>query len=458
MRAVLTPLVVAILVLTLGPSVSADDGDTERRKQQTDAQVRRSAQKLEDLSGQLRDAVVAMEATEARIPAAQTQLSRVRGTLAAARARDAALAVKLQRARARQRRTKTNFELTQSSVKASTSMVGRIARTAYQNGSLSEWAAVIGSETPQQLASGLAALQSTSRAQGALLVRLGEDRADLAAARATIRAYAAQVAQMKAAQRAFVVRIEGLEAQALAATRRLQALARERATAAARVRTERAAERGRYERAVAESRRLALRIAAERRAAERRLERQRRRMAAREAAHALNDGGGNVGGGGGGSTAGGDSGGGGGGSGLLWPVPGPITTTAGPRTNPVTGRASCHAGIDVGAGYGTPIRAMASGIVLQTTVIAWDGYTTVIAHGGGLTTWYAHQSRFAVRPGQNVSRGEIIGYVGSTGFSTGPHLHFNVAIDEVAYDPLGWFGGSRRTVASMCPGGPSPVL
>jgi len=139
-------------------------------------------------------------------------------------------------------------------------------------------------------------------------------------------------------------------------------------------------------------------------------------------------------------------------------VGGPITTYAGPRTNPVTGLASCHAGIDVAAGYGTPIRAMASGEVLQTTVNAWDGYTTIIAHGAGMTTWYAHQSRFGVRPGEYVSRGEVIGYVGSTGFSTGPHLHFNVAINEVAYDPQGWFGGPRRTVASLCPGGPAPVL
>ena len=142
----------------------------------------------------------------------------------------------------------------------------------------------------------------------------------------------------------------------------------------------------------------------------------------------------------------------------MWPVSGPITTYAGPRTNPVTGMASCHAGLDVAAEYGTPIRALADGVVLQTTFLAWDGYTTVIAHGSGMTTWYAHQSRFGVSPGQSVSRGEVIGYVGSSGFSTGPHLHFNIAIDEVAFDPMGWFGGVRRTVASMCPGGPAPIL
>lgn len=440
-------MIVAALVAALGPPVSADIDDTRRRKEQAEAQVRRSAQRLEDLSARLRDAVAALEATEARIPAAQAQLARVRGTLAAARARDAALAAKLDAMRAGQRRTQRRIDATQARLDASAVMVGRIARTAYQSGSLSEWAAVLGSSSPRQLASGIATLQSSARAQAALLLRLGEDRADLGAGLATLRARAERVAEMKAAQEALVGRIEGLEAQALDAAQRLQTLAQERSAAAARVRDERAAERGRYERAVAESRRLARRVAAQRRAAERRLKRQRLREAARQAAGAS-----------GGAAHNAGDGGGSGASGLLWPVPGPITTYAGPRTNPVTGLASCHAGIDVGAGYGAPIRAMASGVVVQTAVNAWDGYTTVIAHGAGMTTWYAHQSRFAVRPGEYVSRGEVIGYVGSTGFSTGPHLHFNVAINEVAHDPLGWFGGPQRTVASMCPGGPAPVL
>ena len=96
--------------------------------------------------------------------------------------------------------------------------------------------------------------------------------------------------------------------------------------------------------------------------------------------------------------------------------------------------------------------------MVATTYTSWDGNVTVVDHGSGLTTWYAHQSSFGVSPGQSVTRGQVIGAVGSTGLSTGPHLHFNVAIDGVAYDPMGWFGGSKRTVASLCPSGPAPVL
>ena len=75
-----------------------------------------------------------------------------------------------------------------------------------------------------------------------------------------------------------------------------------------------------------------------------------------------------------------------------------------------------------------------------------------------MTTWYAHQNTFGVHVGQHVSRGQVIGHVGATGFATGPHLHFNVVLGQTAYDPMGWFGGRMRTVASLCPHGPSPVL
>jgi murein DD-endopeptidase MepM/ murein hydrolase activator NlpD len=76
-----------------------------------------------------------------------------------------------------------------------------------------------------------------------------------------------------------------------------------------------------------------------------------------------------------------------------------------------------------------------------------------------MATWYAHLSAFEVSSGQRVSRGQLVGRAGATGFATGPHLHFNVAINGVAYDPMGWFGGSMRTVASLChPPYPDPTL
>lgn len=134
---------------------------------------------------------------------------------------------------------------------------------------------------------------------------------------------------------------------------------------------------------------------------------------------------------------------------LAWPVIGHtrISSKAGPRNHPVFGRVACHAGIDIPAGTGTPIRAAASGIVLQASSVTGYGNMTLISHGGGMATLYGHQSRFKVHAGQHVKRNQVIGYVGSTGWSTGPHLHFEVRLAGKPYNPLGWFGGSRSAVS-----------
>jgi murein DD-endopeptidase MepM/ murein hydrolase activator NlpD len=132
---------------------------------------------------------------------------------------------------------------------------------------------------------------------------------------------------------------------------------------------------------------------------------------------------------------------------LSWPLPGRAAGGGvGWRVHPVYGYRSCHTGVDSGAPRGTPIHAAAAGVVLSTTVSRAYGNMTLIDHGGGMVTMYAHQSRFAVSPGDAVDDQEVIGYVGSTGFSTGPHLHFEVHLNGVPYNPMGWFGGSRTVV------------
>lgn len=119
-------------------------------------------------------------------------------------------------------------------------------------------------------------------------------------------------------------------------------------------------------------------------------------------------------------------------SGLIWPVEGVLTSPFGPRWG------SIHPGIDIGAPTGTPIRAAKSGVVVNAASNGGYGNFTCINHGGGLSTCYAHQSAFATAAGAQVKQGDVIGYVGSTGFSTGPHLHFEVRIDGQAVDPLGY--------------------
>ena len=119
-------------------------------------------------------------------------------------------------------------------------------------------------------------------------------------------------------------------------------------------------------------------------------------------------------------------------SGLIWPVRGPITSPFGMRWGRL------HPGIDIGAATGTPLKAAASGRVIVAAYSGGYGNLVVIDHGNGLATAYAHQSQIAVSVGQQVSQGQVIGYVGSTGFSTGPHLHFEVRVNGSPVDPMGY--------------------
>jgi murein DD-endopeptidase MepM/ murein hydrolase activator NlpD len=115
--------------------------------------------------------------------------------------------------------------------------------------------------------------------------------------------------------------------------------------------------------------------------------------------------------------------------GLIWPIRGRVTSEYGTRWGRL------HAGIDIAAGTGTPIAAAKGGEVVFSGVMNGYGNCIVINHGGGFSTLYAHQSRLAARDGQDVDQGQVIGYVGSTGHSTGPHLHFETRVNGNPQNP-----------------------
>jgi murein DD-endopeptidase MepM/ murein hydrolase activator NlpD len=102
----------------------------------------------------------------------------------------------------------------------------------------------------------------------------------------------------------------------------------------------------------------------------------------------------------------------------------------------VLGTQRLHAGVDFGAASGTPIVAADTGTVVSAGWHGGYGNAVIVDHGGGVATLYGHQSRLAVGSGSRVSRGQVIGYVGSTGMSTGPHLHFELRINGVPTDPM----------------------
>ncbi len=124
---------------------------------------------------------------------------------------------------------------------------------------------------------------------------------------------------------------------------------------------------------------------------------------------------------------------------FIWPCAGGyISSGFGGRTSPTAGASSNHKGVDIAAGSGTAIYAADGGVVTTVSYSAARGNYIVVSHNNGLTTLYQHCSSIAASAGQSVSQGQVIAYVGSTGYSTGPHLHFEVWVNGVPVDPQGY--------------------
>jgi murein DD-endopeptidase MepM/ murein hydrolase activator NlpD len=120
---------------------------------------------------------------------------------------------------------------------------------------------------------------------------------------------------------------------------------------------------------------------------------------------------------------------------LARPVPGAVSSNFGMRRHPILGYSRMHRGMDFRAGYGTPILAATDGRVVRAGWAGGYGQQVRLSHAGGLMTSYSHMSRIAAQPGSVVRQGQVIGYVGSTGLSTGPHLHYELYKDGLAIDP-----------------------
>jgi murein DD-endopeptidase MepM/ murein hydrolase activator NlpD len=120
----------------------------------------------------------------------------------------------------------------------------------------------------------------------------------------------------------------------------------------------------------------------------------------------------------------------------IWPVQGWVSSPFGARTSPFTGKREFHKGLDISAPNGTPIYAPAKGNVIFTGRDGGYGLSMMIDHGSGIKTRYAHLHSIAIKRGQKVTRGELIAYVGNTGRSTGPHLHYEVRLNGVPVNPM----------------------
>ncbi len=134
----------------------------------------------------------------------------------------------------------------------------------------------------------------------------------------------------------------------------------------------------------------------------------------------------------------------------IWPVLGRISSSFGERVDPLTGEGEFHTGIDIAAGWGTPVRVTADGRVVFAGFMNGYGRTVIVYHGHGLRTLYAHLSHISVIEGQQVQRGQHIGDLGNSGWTTGPNLHYEVRVQNTPVNPYPYlFRRARPVVAHL---------
>lgn len=367
--------------------------------------IKGQAKELEDellaASKVVQRATAELRKIEAQIPAAQRALQTAQGNLKTAFRREAAAEAEIKKINRAQVVVRVRIAKAEARMRELQTQVGQIARKLYQEGPLAIVGLLFQSDTLGDFTGRLGAAQALARARGASvdeleIVRVGlfEDKAELE------RLFnAAKIQEELAAQ----ARREAQAARAAAKAARaaLASLQAQRKAAVLRAQKQRDAVKREYDKIRAEQRRI----------------------------EALIKGGTNTG-----VFAGT----------LVWPVSGRISSYPGPRRHPVYGYRSCHTGLDIAAPSGTPIKAAAAGRVATARSSVYGLYA-VVYHGSDVATMYAHMTRFAVTSGQ-VRQGQVIGYVGSTGYSTGPHLHFEVRVKGRAYHPMGWFGWAKKPI------------
>jgi murein DD-endopeptidase MepM/ murein hydrolase activator NlpD len=405
----------ALGAISLGPA----NADPEADKKKVDAAVAAAGDDLKSANAEVEKAIADLQQVRTLLPAARKELADAREAAAVAEEADRAAQAELEQAtaaaiRAEQERAEVEFQIQDLQ-----SRVGNLARAVYQNGAFADFDLLITASSPAELSDRAQAIDAVSRANNHTLAQMAGIRAELALKEARLEVLRQEVDDMR--QRAAISLSEANIARDRAAAAKLKVdlLVAQKATALDVAASERAKVLKQYKSVQAEQQRIAALLA---------------KQAAAEAARLASGGALSF------NPTSAD--------GFQWPLDGPanVGQGVGPRVHPVYGYRSCHTGLDQGAPSGTPIRSAAAGIVVINAEGGPYGNHTLISHGNGLFSMYAHQSRFAAEEGETVSRGDVIGYVGSTGYSTGPHLHFEIHVGGVPYDPLGWFGAAKEPV------------
>ena len=399
-------LIVTLSGILAGSLMMPADATPRADNSSINNQVEAAGDAVDQANAAVSKALRAWKKAAADLPAAQKKLKAATAALSAAQSADTKAQAELSASEASMNRAYNKLQLTRQSLSAEKTDVARLIRTIYRQGPLSELAIVLGADTPADFTSRIAALDTWHANKTASINKLVKAREDLTQLTAQLNALVAAHAKKKASAAARVLDAANAARAAKRAKRAVDSLVKKKQAALNEAMKYRRQTQKRYNQLKAEQERL------------------------KALANGANSYGANL------NFKGV----------MSRPVSGAtITSLAGWRIHPIFKYRRCHAGIDFGAKYGTTIRAAAAGVVASTAYMSGYGKSTLISHGKGVTSFYAHQSRQVVKKGQSVKKGQIIGYVGSTGWSTGPHLHFEVRVNGVAYNPLGWLGGGSKT-------------
>ncbi|MCZ3390134.1 MAG: peptidoglycan DD-metalloendopeptidase family protein [Actinomycetia bacterium] len=402
---------VAAVALMAGLLAPASADDLIDKADQLDQQINESESALEGASKRLQQAAADLDEAQGKLPAARSAYSAAVGRLSGARDRLDLIRQRLRQLRAEQEKVQIQIEQAQKRITRSETLIGQIVRYQYQTGGYAELQVVLDAESPTDFVQRVMATQSVTDSQSQIIDQLNADKAVLAAQEQQMQVTEEAIAATETEAQTQVEELQGLTSDARDAKHEVKSLIAQRSSALQVAEEEKAAEEQRLADLQAAQEALAAQIA--------------------QSAST-------------GSATGR----------LIWPLPGFAPGGGvGWRVHPVYGYRSCHTGQDISAPSGTEIIAARAGVVIRVESDPSGPYgnNTLIDHGNGLSTFYAHQSSFAVSQGDRVAKGEVIGYVGSTGYSTGPHLHFEVHINGVPHDPMGWFGGSKTPQSEFCP-------
>jgi murein DD-endopeptidase MepM/ murein hydrolase activator NlpD len=428
-RAAIAVGIASALALTLlSPHAAADELTTQRAR--VKQQIAKTKRDLNESTKALSAAAVAVDKAQNKLEAATSKLATTRQGVAAAKAKDVEMAAQLQQARADLAAAVAAVAAGQAQLDAEQVKAGQMIRDQYQQqANLIPIAVLVDPDSTDDLQTRLQWSTTLFDATQAQIDRLTLMQSKLNAARIRQTELEARVAAARDDAAANLKIKKVLESRASAEEATVAQLLRQRKAAEDDAADEVAKDKAQYSQLIKErasvERRVAARIAkaaAERkRAAERKADAKRRSDSSKPRRSTMSDAG----------------------HGFSFPVPPRITSPFGMRFHPVLRYWKLHDGTDFGAGCGTPIRAPRAGRVAERYYNAGYGNRLMIDHGyfrgRYITTGYNHASRYVVRVGQRVSKGQIIGYVGTTGFSTGCHLHLMVWINGRLRNPMTWF-------------------